>query len=807
MTAPERFAQLTYTSFDAPGTAGGWQVKQVLGRITEPEQRLLVANVHTTLNPVGGVPTYPSPEQIAELPRRLCYRPVESGAGYWHTVAAGTDSTGRPGNVFAHVLLDRTPAPTAIRPIERWRSADWLTPYGPAAVGAAVLPAREPGVGTAITAQTVLDFACATDVWRLGTLCVLLDAVLAAMRTNSTVVLGAASPDTAARWIGLVSYLMSAGTAARFGFSTFDRATELSQRAEHLIAVPESDLDAITERDLVLIGESEPVSLGELGGQPHRTARGRDVPVTEWSVMAQVALIDPVEAAVLLDAIDDVASRVDDDGLHPALPMAMAVLAREEFADAAAEARAVIAEWAPPQLAASPEVGQLVADEVSRRAGVSTEDAARAACAATGGLAQALTAVYLTRACADTDWLDRPAALPVPACRLEVDTLEPAVRTELSVRLASLRGAGPARLLRAVDLLGSVGLGALTGPVLDADLAGLLADPERGPELIARLPGPVGSGVRRALAQRLFGKSDGGVPRLHPRVLDWLAEACERPTVVAAAAAEPGHPVWIAAVVHALRALGTGSDALGDRQLAYWWLARRGAGADRLEPIAGTEPWEPAALLAAVGPRGPFPGAVTAATLLTATAGPDTAELAGRVIGAGADDRAVACAAVWGLSPAEWIGNGYLGSHFAAYTPFWDTEAAALGPALGRDFVARLLLIAVLAATAGARPPALLASAQIDPMLTAETAYQVEQLVASGTIEADGVLAAVLLSAENGHSEPGVGPVLGALGPRLSDRADPEAVAAAVARITGDNDLRRCRRLVSKNLSGTNGSR
>jgi len=41
---------------------------------------------------------------------------------------------------------------------------------------------------------------------------------------------------------------------------------------------------------------------------------------------------------------------------------------------------------------------------------------------------------------------------------------------------------------------------------------------------------------------------------------------------------------------------------------------------------------------------------------------------------------------VWGLSPAEWIGNGYLGSHFAAYTPFWDTEAAALGPALGRDF-------------------------------------------------------------------------------------------------------------------------
>jgi len=39
------------------------------------------------------------------------------------------------------------------------------------------------------------------------------------------------------------------------------------------------------------------VSLGALGGQPHRTARGQQVPVTEWSAMAQVALIDPADAA------------------------------------------------------------------------------------------------------------------------------------------------------------------------------------------------------------------------------------------------------------------------------------------------------------------------------------------------------------------------------------------------------------------------------------------------------------------------------------------------------------------------------
>ncbi len=61
----DRFAQLTYTSFDTPGSAGGWQVKQTTGSITPAEQHVLVTGVHTTLNPVEPLPQYPTPEQIA----------------------------------------------------------------------------------------------------------------------------------------------------------------------------------------------------------------------------------------------------------------------------------------------------------------------------------------------------------------------------------------------------------------------------------------------------------------------------------------------------------------------------------------------------------------------------------------------------------------------------------------------------------------------------------------------------------------------------------------------------------------------
>ena len=178
-----RYGQLAYTSFDKPGSAGGWQIKQVGGALSAEEAQTLVAGVRTAFDPVEPLPTYPTPEQLERGPRRLAYRRIdERSAGYWHTVPAGSDSTGRPGNVFAHAVLDRTPdAAPRHRPIQWWRSPQWVCPYGPAAVARAVLPDEAPGPAAAVTKDSVVAFALDNRTWRLATLFGLLDAVAAAL--------------------------------------------------------------------------------------------------------------------------------------------------------------------------------------------------------------------------------------------------------------------------------------------------------------------------------------------------------------------------------------------------------------------------------------------------------------------------------------------------------------------------------------------------------------------------------------------------------------------------------------------------
>ena len=85
-----------------------------------------------------------------------------------------------------------------------------------------------------MTKDSVVAFALDTSTWRLATLFGLLDAVAAALDGGAPVVLGVESVDAAAQWIGLVSFLMSPGTAARLNFSTFDRADQLGlARTEH----------------------------------------------------------------------------------------------------------------------------------------------------------------------------------------------------------------------------------------------------------------------------------------------------------------------------------------------------------------------------------------------------------------------------------------------------------------------------------------------------------------------------------------------------------------------------------------------
>lgn len=372
-----RWAQLTYSSFDRKdGTGGGWQVKDTTGGLDHAERELLRGRVQTQFDSGSVLPRFPTPAELEELPRRLVYAPAElsdagavgtaslpradSHTGLWHQVAAGTDASGRPGNVFAHIVLDRNPAADdSQRPIERWRSPDWLTPFGPEAVLAATLASSEPPRPGPLNRQTIGSWLFAPRRWRMQTLAVLLDAVRAGFSGGPMVVLGAEDPDEAAHWIAGVSCAMSAGTARRFFFSTLERPAtlhEAARRGLQLVCVPRADLGALTRRnDLIVIDPAGAHELGDLGGAPHRTPRGDQVPVGEWSVLIQEVFGDPAALVAGVGEFDRIARAVGDSGLDPAWPAAMLVADRPQ-AESRREAAQVIAECAPPQLRAVPEL-------------------------------------------------------------------------------------------------------------------------------------------------------------------------------------------------------------------------------------------------------------------------------------------------------------------------------------------------------------------------------------------------------------------------------------------------------------------
>lgn len=353
-----RFGHLIYTSFDdGSGSGGGWQIKDTTGDLQSAEREALTAWVTTRFDLVPQLDRYPTPEAIEQRQRRLVYARTAAGAAYWHTVEAGTDGSGRPGNVFAHVVLDRfseNPQP-AFRPIESWHSPSWLVPYGPAATRAAALSVGDlPVGGGVITRERVVEFLADASIFRLGILQVLLDAVGAALDGGSPVVLMIADPADAPYWIGAVSYFMSPGTSRVFTWSTHDRADAVEEsirRNIHLTVVPAGDRDALTTlRGFVLLSDNDDATLGVLDGEGHSTADGVRVEVTPWSLLAQAVLIDDTTALIALTAQDDVAREVGDEGLSPMWPLAAAVIQMPETEDVVREASRVIVENRPRSL-------------------------------------------------------------------------------------------------------------------------------------------------------------------------------------------------------------------------------------------------------------------------------------------------------------------------------------------------------------------------------------------------------------------------------------------------------------------------
>ncbi|MGV0784070.1 GAP1-N2 domain-containing protein [Mycolicibacterium sp. XJ775] len=808
-----RYGQLAYTSFDKVGSAGGWQVKESTGALTADETQQLIAGVRTVFQPVEPLPAYPTPEQLESGPRRLAYRPLDSGAvGYWHSIPAGSDSTGRPGNVFAHVLLDRHPD-AARRPIEWWRSAQWLRPYGPAAVSRAVLPPRAPEPGAVVTKDSVIAFALDPATWRLTTLFGLLDAVVAALAGGPAVVFGAESPESAAQWIGLVSFLMSSGTAADLSFSTFDRADQLAlalQSGQHLTAVPIGDLGAVPP-GVVGIGETELISLGELGGEPHRTAAGQTIEVTPWSAMAQVVLLDPASARTLLDDIDRFAAEVSDAGLHPAWPMAMAVTANAEFADAIDEAHDVITTYSPPGVPAGSAAARTIAGVLGEVVGTTTAEAWQAVQNLAGGAAADFADVsYLCRALGDDAWLAQPGPIPLGPRAFHGKVTPVEVQGAIGQALQRARDTGPERVLKVVDMLLRAGVrDDRLVPALRGDVVAQLDDPSRAADLTRRL----GAEGKLTLAAALLRTSGGDVAAgaIGDGLLDWLVEGVDFPTAAELSRAQPWDLGWTRAAVRGVRAVRRGPSAPGDRVAELWWLGV--SGSPRFVQVAGDTVWDPADLLAVVG-DGALPGAAAVRTLLGAPDSPELNQLAAKVIDGNDDSAAVAHAAVRHITPQQWMQQRYVDTHQRAYLPFWEQTLTTARPGeVHRDFLAGLLTFAVLGTIAGQPFPDSCHTLAADPDLAADAVRRVLPLVDGYEIAPHVVLAVSLLhtvAAEDTEIPvSGVEAVLAQLAeqvaaPLQNDDHEVEGVAALMAQMSGDMSdgaLRRYRKMVSRLLT------
>ena len=455
ISAP-RYAQLIYTSFDdGSGSGGGWQVKAQAGDLTAAERQELTARVVARFDVGDALPTYPTPDEIADRPARLVYATLGSdAAGYWHTVDAGKDATGRPGNVLAHVLLDRyITDPTPLRPIQLWGSPQWLRPYGAAEVAAATLtgdavPEPNPQIGAA----SVIAFLTGTTVDRQSVFRVLLDAVYAAMVGGPGVMLVTGDLVSGPRWIAAISFFMSPGTARRFSWSTHDdpalASTDLS-RGIHLVVVSRARAADAPAGDWIAIDELEEPGIGQLGST-HRTSSGA-VTVTGWSVLAEGVLADESLATRLLAQQDTIAAELGDHGLTPVWPLAVAVRRDEELSEFHADADQVIADDAPRHADNVEWIAATVAAAAAATAPADTADAyerfLQARQRRTGVAAAALR--LLDNVLNDPEWLIAGPVAELPREPVvDLEPLQTTIATALD-RLAQWQSADTVQGLRA----------------------------------------------------------------------------------------------------------------------------------------------------------------------------------------------------------------------------------------------------------------------------------------------------------------------------------------------------------------------
>ena len=691
--------QLAYASVSASGRStghGGWQVLGTTGSPGPAETAVLESGVVTQFHGHIALPEFASERDRDGALRRLAHLALADGSSaLWHAVEAGTDATGRPGNVFTHAVLERADAArrSAVRAVELWRSPLFLRPFGGREVEAARLDDRASLLPAGVvTRERVLSFLLVepAPVWRAGFAAVLLDAVLGALDGGPRVVLGVDDQDDAALWIGVVSFLSSAQGARTLSWSVYERASDLEgawDRGIHLAVVPRADLvdrfgdPTVPSARAVVLDEREQPRLGQ-DETPHETHLGQRVRARDWSELALAVLSDPELATRTTGLLDAVSAVPGADEARIDWPLAVAAalaLAEQPAHDALAPANRILAEATPRAALADPVAGALAHAAASAllapgtdAAGAWARLAAEESAAAQGSFAlDVLAGDYVVRALGDDEWLLGRSTPPVSE-----RASAPASETDRGRALAALA---------ALSLSPSRGPATTAASGAAASVAASSGDGEEDEAVAAELGPAAASDLADEAPDTAPVRGESDAERLTRalrtvRSIDLLARAGAfgDGRVRAGAGAGPAAARALAAVLASANgsASPTGADELV-----------RAATAAVERTVLPVLPAHSGALAAAAGPLGAFARALVVQAIEAASAG-RTSGASAAVSASGAPASGAAAPRPLGTTPAEavvWLeGAGgsvppapYPGSAalVADATPF-ETDAA-----------------------------------------------------------------------------------------------------------------------------------
>ncbi|XVQ82307.1 hypothetical protein ACQP2K_25995 [Microbispora siamensis] len=288
--------QLHYTSAEAgpTGRAGFQFVARTAG---VPDEAVARVAPYLTYRPPPGMPTAPSPDQIAAMPVALTYGPAGDRLALTRCVYLGQDYSGRFGNFLGHALLLDEQDLIGMRPIELWQAPVWSDR---AAEPGAELPevidlAPGPGIEPESLGLWLRDRE-PESYTRLGVLLELSRQALSPGRNR--LVLVSADSEEIVRWIAVISYSLPWETVGRLSFCTYsgDPATtaQLIVGTTPDVWLP-SDLDATV---VALNRPAPPVPLGRFARTVTELWRRMDLAgIDDLSAFGEA---DPEVAAALV---------------------------------------------------------------------------------------------------------------------------------------------------------------------------------------------------------------------------------------------------------------------------------------------------------------------------------------------------------------------------------------------------------------------------------------------------------------------------------------------------------------------------